>query len=161
MARREPLWGNRMVEWGVLVLVILVLAGSFGYHAYRVQGQAERAAVISTLGALRTGLAIEHLRASVASHTSSAQSPNNPFEVLQRLPPNYGGLVAGRNVEATTPGNWVFDPDCPCIGYKPMHAQWLEQPADAPALWYHIRRDSAVRELQPMQDYRWQGQMVP
>lgn len=158
---RALLWGSRMVEWGLLAIVILILGGIFGYYAYRVQGQAERAAIMSTLGALRTALVVDHLSRVVAPQQRGEPSASdNPFDALQRLPANYGGVVQGRSVDAIAPGNWVFDPACPCVGYKPLHLEWLESPPDVEVLWFEVRQEAAVRQLHPLAAYRWQGQSI-
>ena len=161
MARRQALLGSRLVEWGILALVILVLAGCFGYYAYRVQGQAERAAVISTLGALRTALVLDQLRQAVAT-PSTATAPNrDPFAALERLPANYAGRRAGQKLEEVVAGQWVFDEACVCVGYKPLHGEWLESFGADQLLWFQVTAgDGGVRQLHAQRSYLWQGQTV-
>ena len=147
-----------MVEWGILAIVILILAGVFGHYAHQVQGQSERASVLSTLGALRTALVLDHIRQTVApQQRSKVKASGNPFDTLERMPTNYGGMVQDRQVGAITPGRWVFDPECPCIGYKPMDPEWLESPPGTQVLWYLVTREAGVGQLHPMADYKWQG----
>lgn len=150
-----------MVEWGILAIVILILGGVFGYYAYRVQGQAERAAILSMLGTLRAALIVDRLHQVVVSqqHGETVTS-DNPFDTLERMPKNYRGLITGRRVDALSPGSWVFDPGCPCIGYKPLHPEWLESPPNAQVLWYQVNREQAVPQLLPLAVYWWQGQAI-
>ena len=156
--RQAPQWGIRIVEWGILAIVMLILAGVFGHYARQVQGQSERASILSTLGALRTALVLNNVHQSVASKQRSRANANtNPFDTLERLPANYGGIVHDREVNAVTPGRWVFDPECPCVGYRPMDPEWLEAPPGTQMLWYLVVQEAGIDQLHPMADYKWQG----
>lgn len=151
-------WTVSMLEWGILAGVIAIIMGVFMHYAYRVQGQAERAAVMTSLGSLRTALVINHLSVQSASASlRSEQVPANPFDVLQALPENYRGLVKDGDLSQIAPGSWVFDVVCNCIGYKPQHPEWLETPPNAEALWFLLISEGGVRQLKPMSAYTWQG----
>ena len=65
----------------ILALVVLGFAGVFGHYTQRVHSQAERSQVLSTLGALRTGLVIHHLQTAVQGDPPSAMLGDsaNPF----------------------------------------------------------------------------------
>jgi hypothetical protein len=154
-------WGGRMVEWGILALVILVFAGVFGQQLREVQARAELAVIQSTLGALRTALVVEHIKHTVAGNTKSVAVPQrNPFLLLDTVPVNYAGEHAVLQSEAVTPGSWVFDPACSCVGYVLLHPQWLESPPNLPALWFSVAGSSAPLSIHATQTYRWQGQVV-
>ncbi len=147
-----------MVEWSILALVIVLLAATFGYYAQRVQGQAERATVVATVGALRATLVLEHLHQAVAPPVRAVPpNLNNPFTLLQALPTNYAGQVANRDVSQVVAGSWVFDAGCGCVGYKPLRPEWLEQPAGVAALWFRESRLGGVPQLDAMDSYIWQG----
>lgn len=161
MARRQALLGSRLVEWGILAVTILLLAGAFGFYAFRVQGQAERAAVISTLGALRTALVVDHLQQAVNSPATAAPLDRDPFDTLARLPTNYAGRRSGKQLENVADGQWVFDPVCVCVGYKPLHREWLETSGTDALLWFQVITGAGgIRELQAQGSYLWQGQPV-
>lgn len=156
--RYAPLWGKRMVEWGILAIVILILSGIFGHYAHQVQGQSERASVLSTLGALRTALVLGQIHQMVElQQRNDVKASDNPFDALERTPTNYDGVVHSRDFAAIRPGNWVFDPECPCIGFKPTDPEWLESPPGAQILWYSVVRESKLRQLRPMAVYQWLG----
>lgn len=159
--RRQTRWGQRTVEWGILALVVLGFAWAFGQYAQRVQALAERAAVQTTLGALRTALVMHHLQDKVQS-TPSAPLPalHNPFDALERLPVNYAGLVRSRDVSATAPGQWVFDTACRCVGYKPLHADAVTSRDQVPALWFQLQGQGAAVFLVPLDHYEWLGQTL-
>ncbi len=167
-----PLWRGRTLEWSILVVVLLVLIGVFGRQVRVIQGQAERSAVQASLGALRTALVVDHLAQSVnsvrpvglvsatATASSTASAPRqNPFLLLGRVPANYQGEVDVLQIDTVPPGSWVFDPVCSCIGYRPLYPQWLEQPADASALWFRVDavKGSAPRQISALEQYVWQG----
>lgn len=160
--RKETLWGARMVEWCLLALVVLGFVGVFGHYAKRVHSQAERAAVLTTLGALRTALVLEHLQTEVgnASATKVVLESDNPFDALEQHPASYAGHVKGRDVGAVVPGQWVFDVQCGCIGYKPLYLDWLESGEQLEALWFQRRGRGSASLLIPLDRYVWHGQLV-
>ena len=161
VARYALRWGSHIVEWGILAIVILILAGIFGRYAHQVQGQSERASVLATLGALRTALVLDQIHQTVApQQRNTTRASENPFDALERLPVNYGGMVQNHNLDVVIPGNWVFDPECICVGYRPMDPDWLESPPGTQILWYSVVRESDLRQLRPMAVYQWQGQIV-
>lgn len=143
------------------MLVLGALAWAFGHQVRVVQGLGERAAVQSTLGAVRTALVIDHMQASVrpASAGGVAQQ-HNPFLLLRSIPVNYAGNVAKADIESVAPGSWVFDPDCICIGYRLLYPQWLENPADAGAVWFRIDSEAGPLQVVPQERYLWQGVVV-
>ena len=97
--------GGRMVEWGILAVLVMVFLGVFGHYARRIQGQSERAAVLSTLGALRTALVIDHVqRAAKHASTEPSRTPSNPFLVLNTAPVNYAGEMSVVQSLAAPPG---------------------------------------------------------
>ncbi len=150
-----------MVEWSILALVVLGFAGVFGYYAQRVHSQAERAAVLSALGALRTALVLEHLHTTVRNAPATQMTPaTNPFDALAQHPATYAGTVTGRDVAAVAPGQWVFDADCACIGYKPLYLDWLQSSERLQALWFQRRGRGSATLLVPLDRYVWDGLLV-
>ena len=147
-----------MVEWGILAVLVMVFLGVFGHYARRIQGQSERAAVLSTLGALRTALVIDHVqRAAKHASTEPSRTPSNPFLVLNTAPVNYAGEMSVVQSLAAPPGRWVYDPQCVCIGYLPMDSDWHSTMPDASILWFKVTEGQGPRELIAMAPYTWQG----
>lgn len=159
--RNRALWGVRLVEWGILALVALGFSWALGHYAQRVQALAERASVLTTLGALRTALVLRHLQDNVP-RTPSAPLPalQNPFDALERTPANYAGAIRNRDVAATPAGQWVFDGACRCVGYKPLYAETLTSRDQLPALWFQLQSQGTVLHLVPLDDYQWLGERV-
>lgn len=152
-----------MVEWSLLAGLILVLTLVFVHQMRVLQGQAELAAVKSTLGALRVALVIDHLHNNVVAGTSPVVSAqHNPFELLQRHPVNYRGeMTAAEAAAAPAPaGSWVFDPVCACVGYLPMHAQWFDSPSGDIMAWYRVEGAPGPLQLTAKEAYVWQGQVM-
>ena len=150
-----------MVEWGILAVLVLVFVGIFGHYVRLIQGQSERAAVMSTLGALRTALVIDHVqRATVTAAADRTLTPPNPFLALQTPPLNYGGEMSVVQSLAAPAGRWVFDPQCSCIGYLPQDSAWRSAAADTSILWFKVSDGPGPRELTALAPYVWQGMQV-
>ncbi|MDT8990223.1 hypothetical protein RQP54_05035 [Curvibacter sp. APW13] len=161
MARTVSVGGGRMVEWAILALVVLGFVWVFGLYASRVHGQAERAAVMTTLGTMRTAMVLEHLQVQVRGQASAApESSANPFTAMGAFPPNYAGEVQGRDLSQVAPGQWAFDGQCRCIGYKPLYATGLESKDGLDALWFQSRAQAGVGTLVPLDRYVWLGMAV-
>jgi hypothetical protein len=84
----------------------------------------------------------------------------NPFKVLQVVPATYAGEFSTSRVKEVTPGNWFFDPECICVGYRALNPQWLEPSADPAILWFKVRGATGPLQLTAANAYRWQGQTV-
>ncbi|APW41275.1 hypothetical protein RS694_01100 [Rhodoferax saidenbachensis] len=154
-----------MAEWGVLLLLVLVLATVFVRQVRQVQGQAELAQIKSTLGALRTALVVAHLEATVATGRGNAQhagmpAQRNPFLALASLPANYAGVATPEEMVALPGGSWVFDPVCACVGYHPMESDRLELPQGEQSLWFQISPPPGPLQLRAQMPYVWMGQVV-
>ncbi len=157
MARRS---GN-MVEWSLLALVILVLGAIFFRQVRVVQGQGELAAVRSTLGALRTALVIDHLQKSIVHpNTALPALQSNPFELLKHTPANYLGEMTPQLARNAAPGNWVFDPECVCVGYLPLYDPWFESPSADPLAWFRVTGAPGPLQMVARERYVWQGQAL-
>jgi hypothetical protein len=158
---KTPTWARRLVEWGVVAVLLVVVLGLFGRQMRDVQGRAELAAVQTTLGALRTALVLEHIRQTVSGNAQNVAVPQrNPFLLLDSIPPNYAGERAVLKAETTAPGSWMFDPVCSCIGYVLLYPEWLDSPRDLPALWFSVLGRTAPLSIQASGAYVWQGQVV-
>lgn len=158
--------GNRRIaEWSLLTLVLVVLLSVFGRQVRSVQMLAERAAVQTTLGTLRTALVLSHVTAQLERVTVESIAPNaeltaNPFLLLKALPGNFAGNFAMNQSDTMPLGAWAFDADCGCVGYRLLYPDALEQPEGAQAVWFQLDSASAVLQLMPMARYVWQGQVL-
>lgn len=162
----RPLWESRWVEWGTLLVLILVVLSVLWRYGQQVRGQAERAAVQSTLGALRTALVLDHTHAMLtgAGKALGVRQGDvvlpNPFTLLQSPAANYAGEVPPALLQEVPAGRWVYDRRCACIGYKPQDEAALGATEGAQALWFLLHSEGAAPQLRPMQAYVWDGQLV-
>jgi len=155
-----PSW-SRLAGGAPLAGVIVVLGLVFARQVRVLQGQAELAAVKTTLGALRTTLVIDHLQKSVvAGNSPVALAQRNPFELLQRQPVNYRGEMTPAAAAAAPAGRWVFDPGCICVGYLPIYAQWFDSPSGDAMAWYQVSGAPGPLQLTAKEAYVWQGQAM-
>ena len=157
-APKEVASWSRLVEWSVLAGVIIVLGLVFVRQVRVVQGQAELAAVKSTLGALRTAFVIDYSRKQRAVG-ASASTPlqRNPFELLERHPLNYRGVMSAAEAVKAPAGGWVFDPICLCVGYLPLDDLWFDSPAGDVMAWYQVSGAPGPLLLTVKEAYVWQG----
>lgn len=156
-----PLWSGRVREWGMVVLIVLVLMGVLERHVRAVQSQGELAAVQSTLGALRTALVLDFLQHTVqAARLGVAAPQRNPFLLLKAAPVNYAGEFSALHMETVARGSWVFDPDCTCIGYLPLYRHGAEGPAPTQAAWFKVGGAPGPLQITAMETYVWQGQVL-
>jgi hypothetical protein len=159
----RPVWSTRWVEWGLLALCIAVVMGVLWRYGQQVRAQSERAAVQSTLGALRTALVLDYVHRMIpASSKAKAVAPTsaslpNPFDLLQQPAANYAGEVPAALLQEVAPGRWVFDKRCGCVGYKPQDISALDTPAGSQAVWFTVETTGAAPQLRPIQSYMWAG----
>lgn len=157
----SPLWSRRIVEWSIVAAVLIALIWALEHQVRVVQGQGERAAIRATLTSLRAGLVIDQLMLQARPRAApDAPRPQNPFALMQSIPPNFAGELAMRNVNSAPPGSWVFDPECVCVGYRLLYPQWLEPAQAADAIWFRIRSENGQVRLSALTDYLWLGQRL-
>ncbi|MDZ7890470.1 MAG: hypothetical protein U5L73_01785 [Rhodoferax sp.] len=156
-------WNSRWVEWGILTLCIAIATAVLWRYGQQVRAQTERAAVQSTLGALRTALVLDYVQSMLPQRKSTGGpvAANgivpNPFGMLQQPAANYAGEVPAALLQEVAPGRWVFDQRCGCIGYKPLEQGGLDAPAGVQAIWFMVESTAAAYQLRPIQAYVWGG----
>jgi hypothetical protein len=167
VASDRPVYGSfiffnrRLVEWGLVALLISVLALSFLHQVRAVQRQAEFARIKTTLGALRTAFVMRHLRAQLpGQNTSDALLPRNPFELLDKLPANYWGVVRAMDIAKLPSGGWVFEPVCGCVGYLPSDTAEFDSASGDTVAWFVVNTSVVPYQLTPKEAYAWQGQVL-
>lgn len=160
MAAASPWQNHRLLEWALVTAVLVALIWAFERQVAVVQGLAERLTVQLTLKALRDTLTLEQLlKATRQTGTSTLPKTTNPFALLQGVP-NFAGNVTMATVGTVAPGNWVFDPDCGCVGYRLRYPQGLEPTQEADAIWFRVEAVNSVFRLSPQADYRWFEQVL-
>ncbi len=148
----------RFFEWGLMLLVMLLVASYFGREFRNVQSQGEIAAVKTTLGALRTALILDHLKAAIEGKEKTLTPQINPFLLMSPVPPNYAGVLSESKVKVVRPGTWVYDAYCRCIGYEPLYPYGLNTGDNTAGLWFQISAPPGPLKIAAMHAYRWQDQ---
>lgn len=163
-------WSTNLAVQTVLVTAsasVVVTAVNYGQRDLsEVEGQVEGAAIQTNLGGLRTAFAIDFLVRQVEEKRSGgavntmAPAQRNPFLLLHRVPANYAGEMRAQATGALPPGNWVFDPVCSCIGYKPLYPRWLKGASGEPMLWFQVSQGEPPFLLTPREPYVWKDMVV-
>lgn len=159
---------RQLVMVCVLLGALSVLVVKSGQRDFGdVQAQVEVSAIKTNLGGLRTALVIDYVARQAAVSTvravaapAQADSGANPFQLLHRVPANYVGEVRAAEASRLPPGSWLFDPECRCIGYRPLYPEWLSSPSGAGVLWFDVVGDSGPLQLRPRELYRWKGEVL-
>lgn len=152
-----PVW-TRLLEWGLVALILATLIGVFTRQTREMQGQAELAAVRATLGSLRTALVIDHLQRAATGTRGNALTPRNPFKLLKQRPLNYWEVLTAHGQSKAPPGHWFFDAACDCVGYIPSDPRWLDHFNDGDIVWFKLsdQERAAPMDLVPKATYTWQ-----
>jgi len=158
---KAPFLSIRMVEWGLVAMLIGTLVVVFVHQTRVVQRQAELAGVQANLGALRTAFVLSYMqRQSAAANQKVVPVQRNPFELLQNRPGNYWGEVRSNNLALVPLGSWVFDAVCDCIGYLPLDAAEFDSPSSDALAWYQVEGASGPLQLKAKQRYVLHGQVI-
>lgn len=157
----DSFWSRRMLEWSIVAAVVLAVTVLLVRQANVVKGQAELAALRTTLAALRTALVIDHLQRTSRKETASvADIQRNPFELLQNRLPNYAGLIPFSEVDRLPPGAWMHDPECACLAYRPMGMEWFFSPDGSAVAWFQISPPPGPLLISARLAYRWHGERL-
>jgi hypothetical protein len=154
-------FNQRLVEWSLVVLLVGALVLAFLHQVRVVQRQAEFANIRTTLGALRSVFVMQHLRAQLSGQNSSVtlRQPN-PFELLDRRPGNYRGVIRAKDLPLLPSGGWVFEPVCGCVAYLPLDAAEFESTSGEAVAWFVVNTSAEPYQLTPKEAYVWQGQLL-
>ena len=110
---RESCKGFTLIEFIVVIIIIVVLAGLFLTRIPLYQEQAEKAAMQQVEGALQSALVLRYgalqTRAAATEQNLSILATDNPMTWLQKLPPNYKGEYYDPSPRTVAPGSWMFD----------------------------------------------------
>ena len=93
------------------------------------------------------------------SGASTQPKTIDPLALLQGAP-NFAGNATLATIGTVTPGNWVFDPDCGCVGYRLRYPQGLEPAQEADAIWFRVETVNGAYRLSPQANYRWFEQIL-
>ncbi len=105
--------GFTLIEFIIVIIIIVVLAGLFLVRIPLYQEQAEKAAMQQVEGALQSALVLRYgslmTRGAAGNKELSILATDNPVTWLQKMPPNYMGEYYDPTPRTVAPGNWMFD----------------------------------------------------
>lgn len=103
--------GFTLLELMVVVSIIAILSSTLLSRIWIFQEQAEKAAVETTVGNIRSALALQF--ADLVVHGRMNEAPNmlnqNPINLLAQRPSNYAGEYYAPKHEDVVSGHWYFD----------------------------------------------------
>ncbi len=142
--RRWQQRGLTRLEFAIVVILFVILFGTYLRAVHYYQEQAEAISVRLTLSHIQVGFAQEWAgRISTGkNHQGVAELVGtNPVRWLEYPPPNYLGEMKTPKVERLEPGSWFFDLQRKELVYLPRLASHLEVPgnADTKALRWTVR----------------------
>ncbi len=137
-------------------MILLAQGFAFERQIRSLQAQSERVFVTSTVASLRTGLVLNRLTRELRPNDASLMV-NNPFFLMQQLPSNYAGEMPMRDIYRVAPGSWVFDPDCPCVGYRLLYPDWLAPRQEIGVIWFQLGKNGSNSTLTARSTYVWVG----
>ncbi len=141
--------------------LLVALFWIFGRQMQIVQAQSERMTVRFTLKTLRDALVLDKFLKRVPSETGATNNLiRNPFLLLADLPANFAGEVSYSKAHTVVPGNWVFDPECRCVGYRLLHPERLEPEQFADVIWFRLSQAPVEVRLVAQAPYIWLGELL-
>ena len=134
--------GFSLLELVVVIVLIGVLLGVAIERMLVLKAQAERSAMESVLGSLRSGITIRmaELIAKGRMREIANLVDANPFDVLAEAPENYLGELFGPDPAVLEPGKWYFDSRDRMLCYLPESVDYFRPGgAGAPRARFRIQ----------------------
>ncbi len=132
---RKPA-GFTLLELVVVVCLVAILFSVALQRFLVYQEAAEKAAMESQIGALRSAQALQ-VAARILSGglRSVAELANeNPIDWLSQPPPGYLGVLADPDPDAVPPGSWYFDIRNNELAYRPKRTRYFVPNPDSKGL---------------------------
>lgn len=132
-ASRAHQRGASKFEFAIVVILVSILVGVAANRISLVRGRYEAVAMQGVLGALRSTLGIA-LAARIVQAPASIDALDgcNPFDLLQGLPGNYGGVITKADGGTLRPGHWYFDAASKTVVYRVRGGRWFNSSLKGP-----------------------------
>ena len=103
--------GASLLEFALIVVIVGILTTVLLQRIWHYQGEANAAAMRTTVANLRTALEIKVAHGKLPGGTIDLTilAEQNPFDWLKDKPPNYAGAYFFPSDADIGEGNWVFD----------------------------------------------------
>lgn len=170
---KPDLQGFTLIEFIVIIIIIVVLAGLFLVRVPLYQEQAEKAAMQQVEGALQSALVLRYgtlmARNAASEKELGILSTDNPVTWLQKPPRNYMGEYYDPTPRTVAPGNWMFDLKSRDLIYVVDHSDYFTPGKDGKKwIRFHVHLDyepalgrpESGKELvttlfEPTEPYHW------
>lgn len=131
-------WTLRLLEWGVLSCVVLVLMGVYLRKVWHLQIKAERLSVQATVDNLRAAVLLASVLPKYKGSVHPEARPGgNPAALLKMQvglgPDGYLGELADADINTIAPGKWYFDRSQKALIYRLRSATGFASPLSGPA----------------------------
>ncbi len=153
--------GFSLLELLVVVVIVSILIVAAIDRLLALRYEAERSAVQSVIGALKSALYIEF--AGAAARQRAVPAAANPMSLLSEKPDTYAGEFFGPDPATFPPGTWYFDSrDGSLVYLVRFPEQFTTTLAGPPRLRLAVRGDYhavdgklAGLKLVPLEPYYW------
>lgn len=118
--------GFTLWELMVVVALIVFLFVAAIENLLPLRGEAERSAVLATVGTLQSALGMEAIRRTMDGGGVSvgAMVGANPMDWLAVKPANYAGVIDG-GMEDLPPGHWGYDAEKKILFYRVRYPEYF------------------------------------
>lgn len=164
--------GFTLIEFIVVIIIVVIMAGLFLTRVPLYQEQAEKVAMQQVAGAIQSALVLRygalHTRGAADAHNLLVLATDNPMTWLQKLPPNYKGEYFDPSPRSVAPGNWMFDLKSRDLIYVlnqsghftpgPDGNKWIRfrvRLGHEPALGRPATRELVATLFEPTHPYQW------
>lgn len=132
--------GFSLFETVIALIVLSVLLGALLERLHYYQQRAEQVAVQLTVASLRSALKVRLMQARLEGRTQDvgALLKQNPFDWLERKPPNYAGALGTAEVALVEKGYWYFDVNTGTIVFLLNNHNFLVQ-TDSSSMKFKVK----------------------
>jgi prepilin-type N-terminal cleavage/methylation domain-containing protein len=172
--RRETGRGFSLLELLLVISLVAILFTVALDRSLRYLELAEKAAMESTVGALKSALSLRlgSLYATVGRAATARLGDENPFDLLSQTPEQYAGALFDPALAEVEPGAWYYDRASRQVVYRPQRTRYLVRPRPEvdPRIRFEVlahrfedeSRPSAAEglvgvDIRPTTPYLWQA----
>lgn len=164
--------GFTLLELIAVIIIIVILAGTFLARIPFYQEQAEKTAMQQVAGALQSALVLRYgtlmTRGAANENELNLLATDNPMDWLQKKPENYSGEFYDPTPGAIAPGRWMFDLKSRELIYVPSRTEYFTPGKDGrkwirfrvklgyePALGRPESKELVSTLFEPVEPYQW------
>lgn len=140
----------RQLEFAFAVLVIALPSWYLIGAVARLQEDAERVTIESTVRNLNSALLVEQSKLMIAGREAElpALARSNPIDWME-APPGYIGAGACQAPGLLQPGQWCWESVTQTLFYRPQRSDTLKIAGDLPWLTWRVKLPGDLRAIRP------------